>query len=140
MSKFSIDFDIRIKDFKFSNEFLVKGKHKVSQNWQKVRFDHSLKWDIPKDLISKDEKRITFHFKLEMKPDIGEMMFDGECILESPEQRKVSFIQQNAPQILNKFVENFLLKYSYINAENFAKEQHLPFPPAQFILKKFGIK
>jgi len=74
-----------------------------------------------------------------MQPDLGEMMFDGECILESPEQIKVSFIQQNAPHLLNNFVQKFLLKYSYINAEKFAKEQKIPFPPAKFILKKFGI-
>jgi len=52
MTKFSIDFNIKIKDFKFYDEILIKGKHKISPNWEKVRFDHNLSWDISKKLIN----------------------------------------------------------------------------------------
>lgn len=140
MTKFTIDFDVRIKDFKFFDEILIKGKHKITSNWQKVRFNHNLNWDISEDLVNRDERKIKFQFKLKMQPDMGEIIFRGECILESPEQGKISFIQHNAPQLLNNFVHNFLLKYSYINAEKFAKEQKFLFPPAELILKRFGIQ
>jgi len=142
MIKFTIDFDIRIKDFKFFEEILIKGKHNPSftSNWQKINFDHNIKWDISKHLINIDERKIKFQFKLKIRPDLGEIMFKGECILESPEQEKISFILHNSPQLLNKFVSKFLLKYSYINAEKFAKEQKLLFPPIVLILKRFGIQ
>ena len=139
MTKFAIDFDIRFKDYKFFDEILIKGKHQISANWQKVRFNHNLDWNISKDLVSQDERKIKFQFKLKIQPDIGEIMFKGECILESPEQGKISFIQHNAPQIMNSFIPKFLLKYSYINAEKFAKEQKIPFPPAELVLRRFGI-
>ena len=137
--KFSAEFDMRIKDFKFFNEILIKGAHKISKNWEKTRFDHQAKWNVSKSLISKDKRKINFQFKLKMQPDFGKIIFEGECMLESPEQAKVSFVMQNAPHVLDNFVKNFILKYSFLNAEKFAKEQKIPFPPTRFILRKLGI-
>ena len=138
--KFSIDFDMRIKDFKFFNEILIKGKHKISKSWEKARFEHQAKWNISKSLISKGKRKINFQFKLKMQPDFGEIMFEGECTLESPEQAKISFVMQNAPQVLDNFAKNFILKFSFLNAEKFAKEQKILFPPVRFILRKLGIE
>ena len=135
----SIDFDVKFKDFKFYDEFLLRGTFKPTRNLTKLQFQHFI--DILSyHLISPNERKIKFHFRLVMRPDIGEINFDGECILESPEQNKIEFLMQNAPQSVRKIVDNFLLKYSYYHAEKFAKQENFLFPPAKEILKRFGIK
>lgn len=140
MNKFSIDFDIKVKDFVFYNEFLIKGKNQVSSGWQKVKFNHFANWDVSKSLINENERSVKFHFKLIMEPDFGEMIIEGNCTIESPEQHKISFLLQNAPKPFNIVIEKFIVKNSYVRCEQFAKEQKIPFPPAQFILRKFGIR
>ena len=138
MGRRSVDFDVKFKDFKFSDEFLLRGTFKTTLNWTKIQFQHFI--DIlGYHLISPNERKIKFHFRLVMRPDIGEINFDGECILESPEQNKIEFLIQNAPQPLRKIVDTFILKNSYYHAEKFAKQEKLQFPSAKEILKKFRI-
>ncbi len=134
----TIDFDVKIKDFKFSDEFLLRGTFRPTRDLTKIQFQHFI--DIlGYHLISPYERKIKFHFRLVMRPDVGEINFDGECILESPEQNKIEFLIQNAPQPLRKIVDTFILKNSYYHAEKFAKQEKFLFPPAKEILKKFGI-
>jgi len=136
--KRSIDFDVKFRDFKFSDEFLLRGTFRPTRDLTKIQFQHFI--DIlGYHLISPNERNIKFHFRLVMRPDIGEINFDGECVLEAPEQNKIEFLIQNAPQPLRKIVDKFILKNSYYHAEKFAKQEKLQFPPAKEILKKFGI-
>ncbi len=138
MGRRSIDFDIKFRDFKFSDEFLLRGTFKSTLNWTKIQFQHFI--DIlGYRLISPNERKIKFHFRLVMRSDLGEINFDGECILESLEQNKVEFLMQNAPQPVRKIVDTFILKNSYYHAEKFAKQENFLFPPAKVILKRFGI-
>lgn len=139
VSNFSVDVNMRIKDLTFFNEILVKGRHNFSRNWETVTFNHHIQWDISTDLITKDKRMITFLFGLKMLPNIEEMMFEGKCILKSPVQQNITFIHQNAPHVLDYFIYKFLLRNSYINAERFAKEQLIPFPPVKLILMRFGL-
>lgn len=87
------------------------------------------------NLINTRERKIRFHFRLVMRPDIGEFNFDGECELESPQQNKINFVIKTIPKPLRIFIDNFILKYSYYHAEKFAKQENFPFPPAQELLK-----
>ena len=73
-----------------------------------------------------------------MRPDLGEINFDGECILESPQQNKIHFLIDTKP--LRSFMDRFILKNSYYHAEKFAKQEDFSFPPAQEILRIIGIK
>lgn len=137
--KGSIEFDIKIKDFKFSDEVLLRGTFKAPPGLSKLNFEHFI--DIlSHDLINSKERKIRFHFRLVMRPDIGEINFDGECILESPQQNKIHFVINTFPNQLRSFIEKFILKSSYYYAEEFMKQEEFLFPPARILLKRFGIK
>jgi hypothetical protein len=86
-------------------------------------------------LINERERKFECHFTLEMKPDIGEINFDVECILESPEQQKVEFVIYNAPKVISDFITPFILKNSYKEAEKIGKSEGISFPPVEQILK-----
>jgi hypothetical protein len=74
-----------------------------------------------------------------MRPDIGEINFDGECLLESPQQNKINFVIKTIPKPLRMFMDKFILKNSYYHAEKFARQEGFSFPPAQGILRGLGI-
>ena len=139
LTKRSIEFDIKIKNFKFSDDVLLKGTFKPTSGFSKIQFQHFI--DILSyNLINTRERKIKFHFRLVMRPDIGEINFDGECILESPQQNKINFAIKTIPKPLRIFIDTFILKNSYYHAEKFAKQENFPFPPTQELLKRFGIK
>ena len=138
LTKISIDFDIRFKDFRFSDEVLMRGTFKPTPEFTKVQFQHYV--DILSyDLINIRERKIKFHFRLIMRPDIGEINFDGECLLESPQQNKINFVIKTIPKSLRSFMDKFIVKNSYFHAEKFAQQEGFPFPPAQGILREYGI-
>ena len=138
LGRISIDFSYKFRDFKFSDEFLLRGTYKPKVNWTKIQFQHFI--DIlGYHLISPNERKIRFHFRLVMRPDLGEINFDGECILESPELYKIEFLIKNKPQPIRKIIDTFILKNSYYNAEKFTKKENFLFPSAKEILKRFGI-
>ena len=138
MSKKSVEFDIKFKNFIFDDEVLMKGTFKLTPAPIKVQFQHFI--DIKSyNLLNTRERKIKFHFRLIMRPDMGEINFDGECILESPHQNKIEFVIKTIPKSLRSIIDNFILKYSYYHAEVFAQQQNFPFPPAQGLLRNFGI-
>lgn len=134
LGKRSIEFDIKFKDFKFTDDFLLKGTFKTTPILTKVQFQHIIN-NLNYKLISSTERKLSFHFRLIMRPDLGEINFDGECIIESPEQNKIAFMIQNAPQPFRKLVDKWILKNCFYHAEEFAKKENFPFPPAEFLLK-----
>ena len=129
-----IDFDINIRDFKFSDEVLIRGSNKPTEGLVPIQFKHSINI-LSYDLINVRERKIKFQFRMIMRPDIGEINFDGECILESPDQAKIHAMFK----ILRSFINRFILKYLYYHAEEFMKQENYPFPPAQAILRGFNI-
>ena len=137
MSKRSIEFDIKFKDFRFSDEVLMKGTFKPTSEFIKVQFKHFINI-LSHNLINIRKRKIKFHFRLIMRPDIGEINFDGECILESPQQNIIHSVITTKP--LRRIIDPFILKNSYYHAEKFAKQEDFSFPPAQEILRGFGIK
>ena len=138
MVKKSIEFDLKFKNFTFNDEVLMKGTFKPTSEPIKVQFQHYI--DILSyKLINVRERKIRFHFRLIMRPDMGEINFDGECILESPQQNKINFVIKTIPKPLRTFMDTFILKNSYYHAEKFAKQENFPFPSAQGILRGLGI-
>ena len=139
MAKKSIEFDIRFKNFTFNDEVLMRGSFKPTSEFVKAQFQHYI--DILSyNLINIRERKIRFHFRLIMRPDIGEINFNGECLLESPQQNKINFVIKTIPKPLRMFMDKFILKNSYYHAEKFARQEGFSFPPAQGILRGLGIK
>jgi len=136
--KRSIEFDMRVKKFKFSDEVLLRGTFRPSPRFTKVQFQHFIDL-LSYNLINIRERKIKFHFRLVMRPDIGEFNFDGEFVLESPQQDKLNFVINAIPKPLRKILDTFILKNSYYHAERFAKQENFPFPPVRDLLRQFGI-
>jgi hypothetical protein len=130
----SMEFDARVKNFKFSNEHFLKGANiSPPSRWKKIQLKHTLK-KMGHILINQRERKIDFRFTLEMHPDLGEVNFDGECILESPEQHKISFILQKIPKAMDKFLDPIIIKNSYYNAEKIWKKHDIKLPSVDKIL------
>ena len=131
--------NVKFKDFNFSDEALLRGTFKPTKDLTKIQFEHFL--DIKTlYLISPDERKIIFQFRLVMRPDIGEINFDGDCILESPDQNKIELMMQNAPKPLRKIIDNYIVKNSYYHVESFVKKENFYIPPVKGILLNFGIE
>ena len=139
MVKKSIEFDIEIRNFKFYGDISKKGTFKPTLIPTKIRFVHYINI-LSLNSINKTERKIKFHFRLVMNPNVGEISFDGECILESTQQDRVDFVIKNIPSPLRKFIDNHIIKYSYYNTEKIARLEHIPFPPTEFLLQGLGIK
>jgi len=125
-------FDIKFKDFRFSDEVLMKGTFKLTSEFTKVQFQHYINI-LNNNLINIRERKIRFHFRLIMRPDIGEINFDGECILESLQQNKIHSVIST--KSFRSIMDKFLLKNSCNHAEKFAKQENFPFPNPYQILR-----
>ena len=136
LQKGSLRFNMNLKDFKFSDDVLLRGTTKLkSGSSAEMNFQHIITI-LSYDLMNVNERKIRFRFRLIMRPDVGEINFDGECILESLNQDKIHM----AFKLMINFIDRFLLQESYYHAEEFMKQENFLFPPANIILKKFGIK
>ncbi len=84
-------FEVTITNFKFHNEkFYRENKKKDKTDWSKVKFiPHIENIEVQKIWNNKNKRNIDFHFKLETTPNIIEISFNGQCSLESPEQKKI---------------------------------------------------
>ena len=130
---------MKFKDFIFSDEVLMRGTFKAPSGFSKLNFEHFIEM-ISYDLINNKERKIVFQFRLIMRPDVGEINFVGECILESPQQDKIDFIINFLPGALRSLTDKIILKESYFHAEKFAKQEEFLFPSVHVILKGLRIK
>ncbi len=136
MIRFSIEFDL--KNFRFSHELII-GVKSPSQNQDQIQVAHFLdKFDY--QILNETEIKVKFSFRLVIAPKVGDYSFDGECILESPEQEKIRGLLKNYPGRLKHAVNRFLLKECYSHAEKLASSESFYFPPTQKILNSFGIE
>jgi len=130
-----MEFDMRLKDFKFRKEFCLKGAVTQSSQWKKVQYKYFLDKNIHSSLLNSQERKIDFHFTLEMHPDFGEINFNGECILESPEQQKVQFCLFNEIPPFMQFINRIILNQCFKNSKKIAEKNKIPFPPVDFLIK-----
>lgn len=140
MAKKSIDFRFKVSDFSFTNDYCFKGGFKRSPNWKKVQFSYHIdERRVSNELDTPTERTITFKFTLTMLPDLGEISFNGKCILTSPEQQKVSIALQRAPKAIYFIADKEIRKSSLKHAEQIAKEKGIPVPPAHVMNQMFQI-
>lgn len=146
--KFSLNTDFRVKSFNF---YLLKGKKKIPHDYYflrgsfksgdvipKLNFKFSMK--IKRDeLINQNNRMIYFRFYVSMEPTIGELHFDGDCLLESPEQHKITFFIQNV-QPFKELICKTILKECYIHFDNIANKEKIPHLPINVFYTKHDIK
>jgi len=127
-----------LKNYQFSYESLT-GVKKPLKNQKQIQIAHFLdKFDY--QILNDTEIKVKFHFRLVIAPKVGEYSFDGECIMESPEQEKIRHLLKNYRAKLKHAVNRFLLKECYFYAEKLALSENLYFPPVQEILDVYRIE
>ncbi len=136
MVKISIKFEL--KNYRFSNES-IKGLEKPLNSQGNIKIAHFLD-KVDFQIFNETEILIKFCFKVTIDPSIGEFSFDGECIMESPEQENIRHLLKNYPAKLKHSVNRFLLKTCYSYAEKLANSENFYFPPIQKVLSSYGIK
>lgn len=130
-----MEFDMQLKSFKFKKEFCLRGAVALPNQWKKIQFKYYLDKNIHSSLLNSQERKIDFHFTLEMHPDFGEINFDGECVLESPEQQKVQFCFTNQIPPFIQFIDRIILKKCYENSKKIADKNNIPFPLVDFLMR-----
>ncbi len=127
----------RLKSILFKGEEFLKGQYKDDLiSWEKIKFVHDLKFDISPQLISKDERKITFSFRLKTEPGVCIISFNGQAILDSPNQGQLQNILQlplpsQLAQILRLNISKKLLFSSCKKSQEIASREGILFPSEQ---------
>lgn len=80
-------------------------------------------------IISYTDGLVTFHYKLVMEPNVGEIIFDGNYTIYNPEKQKLAFVLQNAPKAIFPIIKHMTYNQSIIHAEKIANKYGIYFPP-----------
>jgi hypothetical protein len=131
MTRFEIKFDL--KKYRFSNE-LASGVKIPSKDQRKIKLLHLL-GNFDYQILNETEIRVKFRFTLDIVPEVGDYRFDGECIMESPEQETIRHLLDEYPGKLKQAVNKFILKECYYYAEKLAHSENLFFPSVEKILE-----
>ncbi len=127
-----IKWKARTIEYKFYNEKYFQGKLEPSSISIK---DYDIKLKIRNyDLINKYERLINFSYFVKLLPNLGEIGFDGECILESPDQNTIEFLIKNSDSFKMR-IEYNIHKRAYSYAEKIAIEDRIMFLPSKIVLK-----
>lgn len=127
-----IKWKARTKDYKFFNIKISLGlKEPKLEN---IKDYDILLWIRSYNLINKTERLIDYIYTVKMLPDAGEIGFDGECILESPDQDTIEFLLKNSDTYRMR-VEYNIHKRAYPHAERIALEEGVAFLPSKLVLK-----
>jgi hypothetical protein len=142
LTKATIKLETTAKDLTFSHELLLKGKFDMGTFDKEEKVTHYFThiYDITEqEMISENERKLTFHFQILIEPEVAEINFDGSFVLESSEQDKIDGLLEKNPRFLIDYLKDFILKQSYYHAEEIATSEGVPFPQANVILQSLGI-
>lgn len=135
-----MDISFRFKEFKFIKESVFKGTNKIPKSgWKKVKLTYHLD-EMGQKLINQHIRSFKFHFTLQLLPDIGEINFDGECIMESSNQDKVEIAIRNNITPILKFINICIIKNCIINSKNICDKNKLPLPPVNILFEKLNLR
>ena len=125
-----IHWEAEMKEYHFFNETVFRG----SQVFSNEKHNNTL--NIKQHyLINKTQRKIKFSFIAEMHPYVGEIAFDGDCILESPDQNKIEILLKGS-RGFQKRVEYTIMKNCYMYAEKIAKDNNIRFLPAAEVINE----
>jgi tetratricopeptide (TPR) repeat protein len=104
-----------VKNFQFSDSS-IKGTFTQKDTSTKGNVHAQL--DILNyTMISENERKIRFHFKLETEPYIGAISFEGDFVLVSSDQLKINKLIQKDPNFLRKLTDKTILKQCFSHVE-----------------------
>ena len=127
-----IHWKARIKDYKFYNEKYFSGSREPNpENFKDIQIKLHIR---EKELINKTERLLFFSFTMEFFPNCGEFAFDGECVIESPNQNSIGLLL-DASKSFRMRVEYNIYKRAYPLAEKIAKEEGILIPSSDLMLK-----
>lgn len=135
-----MDISLKFKEFKFTKEFIFKGANKTTESgWKKIKLTYHYDKKGQK-LINQHTRLFKFHFTLQLFPDIAEINFDGECIVESPNQDKIETVIKNNITPVLKFIETHIVKNCIINSKKIFDKHKLPLPPVNLLFKMLNLR
>ena len=129
-----VKWKVRMKDYKFYNEKYYQGLDQTSPNNTKfVDFKFQVS---KKELISKCNRLLTFTITVNFMPNSSKFVFDGECVIESPDQNIIKLLIDNSDSF-RMLIEYNIFKKVYPLVERMAKEERLLVPPSELVIKDF---
>ena len=90
------------------------------------------------DITEYSDEEIKFNFALQMKPDIGEIWFDGKCTIYSSDKERFSKLIKYNFDDMKQTIKKDILRESYPHSKRFAKTKGINLPPLDFIMKNIG--
>ncbi len=84
--------------------------------------------------------RIDFMFTIQMLPDVGEINFNGKCLIYSENPERIAAALENNVEAIFKIIKKDILKSAYPHARNFGKNKGHNLPPLDFIITNIGNK
>lgn len=127
-----IHWKAQIKDYKFYNEKYFSGS--IESNPENLK-DIQVKLHIrKKELFNKTDRLLFYTFTMKFLPNCGEFAFDGECVIESPDQNTIGLLLDTSNSFRMR-VEYNIYKRAYLLAEKIAKEEEIFIPPSDIMLK-----
>jgi hypothetical protein len=127
-----IPWKARFKDFKFYNEKYFSGS--IEPNPENLK-DIQIKLHIrKKELINKTDRLLLFTFTMKLLPNCGEFAYDGECVIESPDQKTIGLLLDDSDSFRIR-VEYKIYERAYPLVEKIAKEEGIFIPPSDIVLK-----
>jgi len=125
--KHTVDFDIQVKDIFFSNKKYVP----KTKNPEKIKIENLTGHieNLECKIMNFTDGLVTFHYKLIIEPNIGEIIFDGRYTIYNPEKQKLAFVMQNAPKTIIPMIKHMTYNHSFKYAEQIANNNGISFPP-----------
>lgn len=137
MKKIKKRISFRVKNFNFSDEKITNWVD--SRVTKQVEYEHDLRTTIFTP-INPTEGLLKLNFKLQILPDIGEVKFNGVCIVESSFMKEIIHIMKtkgNKPfyDALNKL----LLRRCFDHSKLIGEKNGMHFHSFDIVLRKYEL-
>lgn len=117
-----------LTDFKFFKVNFFQGADK--------RINGSIKKIFVKPIIEITKysaEELRFQFALQMKPDVGEIWFDGKCAFYSSNKERFSKIINSNFELMKQTIKEDILREAYPHVSRYAKTKGINLPPLDLL-------
>lgn len=120
------------KDFKFRNEKISLGIN-AGNHVEDAQFDVNSRLIKPK-ILSQKKLRIQYKFRMKISPDVAELEFEGQFIMDSF-VNDVGYLLKHQKKKLDEVLQGTILKEGIKHSSDIAKKNGVNFSPGT-VLKK----